>query len=138
MVRNYKRKTKSIDKKQLEKAMKAVRDGSSIRAAAKDYGLNYETLRAHIGVSNTAPLQKVNKEKLSNALASIKHGSKISHTAKEFGLNYETLRSHVSRSDMIPYHQVSFVFVNLFPFQSQCTDSCVIEIRFSVQIKRRL
>lgn len=51
MVRDYKRKTTSIDKLQLEKAKKAVSNGKSIKGAAREFGLSYTTLQYHCDAS---------------------------------------------------------------------------------------
>lgn len=138
MVRNYARKTKPIDKEQLAKALEAVRLGKSMNSAAKEYGLNTETLRTHVNRSTTRKQQtQVDKHQLTKAIAAVEYGKAISTAAEEFGLNRATLNNYVQHATKLHY-QVSFVVFCFGFVSSHQIMCCLYRCRFSTQNKKRL
>lgn len=119
MVRNYKRKTTPIDKKTLENAIKAVKDGQTVRKAAKQFGLNHSTLHTHVNRRETEKHQPTkHKAEIANAVAAVRGGEAIISAAKNFGLNYETLRSHVEILEGAkPHYKVNFIADFFFRFR---------------------
>lgn len=98
MPREYKRKTKPIDKQQLAKAIEAVKNGESVFKASKQYGIAYETLRSNCKPSKgTKHGSRISQTKLSAALASIEGGKAIRAAAAEVGIGYGTLQTYLNR-----------------------------------------
>ncbi|XP_051156768.1 uncharacterized protein LOC127278881 [Leptopilina boulardi] len=102
MIRNYQRKTKPVDQKILAKAIKTVQNGNSISKTAKNFNLNFETLRTHVNRSGAIQTERqhkaVNKTQLTQAITSVNKGTGIRKVADDFNINYPILRSNVSSS----------------------------------------
>lgn len=129
MVRNYKRKTPRIDAETLAKALAAVRAGESVHKAAKQFKLNFETLRTHVHRSageerRAVKHSKVSAVELRKAIEVVQAGSSIANAAATFGLNYQTLRMNIERQvASAPSGRVSdfsYASSNTFPSHDNC------------------
>ncbi|XP_043465707.1 uncharacterized protein LOC122500710 isoform X2 [Leptopilina heterotoma] len=102
MVRNYQGKTKPIDNEILTEAIRAVKNGNSISKTAKDFNLNFETLRTHVNRLDETKKEKlhktVNENQLKEAITSVKKGTGIRKAADDFKVNYQILRSNINCS----------------------------------------
>lgn len=132
MVSTYKRKKPPIDKKTLAKAIEAVKNGQSLYAAAKTFGLNRETLRQRVGadggsVKKAKHSSHVNAERLRAAIERVKSGNSIIAVAKEFGIANATLRGYIVRepnTQQFVQRRVSDSIDALLLFLIFSTDSC--------------
>lgn len=121
MVRTFVRKTKPIDRETLAKAIAAVKQGKSVSGAAKEFKLNFETLRTHVNRSgevakkankNKHQRETVSKPLLEKAIQAVSHGCTIAGAAQVFGLNYQTLRSNINRPMPTKRHQQVGIIVH--------------------------
>ncbi|XP_043473391.1 uncharacterized protein LOC122505677 isoform X1 [Leptopilina heterotoma] len=118
MVRHWKRKNPPINKEDLEKAIKEVSKGKTIKETAKEFGLCYGTLRFHcINIPTCVSKRpRVLSPVLQEALSEIKEGMSINKASKNFELNYETLRIAAKKEnvEINKFRQVSMNVLLLF------------------------